>query len=208
MDDKSRHLKGLQPKPKSTVLVKTIIISIFFLGAVVWWVARGLKRPDELVPGTTTVKKAVVILQGDSNVTGKVIFTQSSSSVPVSISGEIKGLDPKAKRGFHIHSLGDLTSGCISTGSHYNPLQKNHGSPSSNDRHVGDLGNIESDANGLANFELSDRIITLNGPFSIIGRAVVVHAGTDDLGKGGDDESLKTGNAGGRAACGIIGLSE
>ena len=41
-------------------------------------------------------------------------------------------------------------------------------------------------------------LIQLSGPTSIIGRAVVVHADEDDLGKGGKDDSKTTGHAGGR----------
>ena len=42
----------------------------------------------------------------------------------------------------------------------------------------------------------------------ITGRMIIVHADRDDLGHGGDAESLKTGNAGKRVGCGVIGLSE
>ena len=72
---------------------------------------------------------------------------------------------------------------------------------------VRDLGNVEAGADGITKVEFTDNVISLYGEHSIIGRSLVVHAKVDDLGKGGDEESLKTGNAGARVACGVIGLS-
>ena len=71
---------------------------------------------------------------------------------------------------------------------------------------MGDLGNINTDASGAAKGTIEDKYVKLIGPESVIGRMIVVHAGEDDLGQGGNEESLKTGNAGGRAACGVIGV--
>ena len=82
-----------------------------------------------------------------------------------------------------------------------------HGAPSDKERHAGDLGNIVADDKGVARVQLSDAQIPLGGPMSILGRSIVVHAVADDLGKGGNEESLKTGNAGARVACGIIAIS-
>jgi len=70
---------------------------------------------------------------------------------------------------------------------------------------VGDLGNILAGEDGVAIIDVEDKQISLNGLNSIIGRGVVIHAGKDDLGKGGDSGSLATGNAGGRVACAVIG---
>ncbi|KAF5337591.1 hypothetical protein D9611_014799 [Ephemerocybe angulata] len=155
---------------------------------------------------TGVVTKATAVLKGEGSASGTVVFEQAYLSAPVRVTGKLKGLDANALRGFHIHQSGDLTNGCASTGGHYNPYSVNHGAPEDSERHVGDLGNIKTDEKGEANFSFEDRLLSLNGPLSILGRGVVLHTGTDDLGRGNED-SLKTGNAGGRAACGVIGLA-
>ena len=75
------------------------------------------------------------------------------------------------------------------------------------ERHVGDMGNITSDGK-VAKIDYVDKVIQLAGPNTIIGRACVVHADTDDLGMGGFDDSKTTGHAGARLGCGVIGLSK
>ena len=81
---------------------------------------------------------------------------------------------------------------------------KNHGAPEDEDRHVGDMGNIVANEAGVAEGTLVDRLIKLSGEYSVVGRSVMVHADPDDLGKGGHELSLTTGNAGARVACGEI----
>ena len=73
-------------------------------------------------------------------------------------------------------------------------------------RHVGDLGNIQTPVTGPTLIEIIDTVITLkNGDANnILDRAIVIHAGADDLGQGGDAGSASTGNAGARLACGVI----
>ena len=75
---------------------------------------------------------------------------------------------------------------------------------------MGDLGNIEAGADGVGKYDREDEEIQLSGEACIFGRSMVCHAGVDDLGEGvGDkaEESKKTGNAGARLACGVIGIS-
>ncbi|EFE37554.1 hypothetical protein TRV_07774 [Trichophyton verrucosum HKI 0517] len=167
-----------------------------------------LKVPAELTPSCAVVIcRAVAVVRGDSNVKGTVTFEQESEAEPTTISWNITGHDPNAQRGFHIHQFGDNTNGCTSAGPHFNPFGKTHGAPTDEVRHVGDLGNITTDAQGNAVGSVQDKHIKLIGEHSVVGRTIVCHAGTDDLGKGGNEESLKTGNAGPRPACGVIGIS-
>jgi Cu-Zn family superoxide dismutase len=83
-----------------------------------------------------------------------------------------------------------------------------HGGLYDEQRHVGDLGNLKTNEEGFAYAAFTDQKVSLFGERSVIGRSVVVHEKEDDLGRGGNEESLKTGNSGRRLACGVIGLAD
>ncbi|CAG0896257.1 unnamed protein product [Darwinula stevensoni] len=150
-------------------------------------------------------RRAIVVLNNPP-VNGVLEFIQQGSGSRLVLNGNVSGLTP-GKHGFHIHEYGDVSQGCGSTKGHYNPFQVKHGAPDAEERHVGDLGNIIADQNGVAQVRIVDSVLSLYGDTSVIGRAIVVHAGEDDLGRGGDEGSMNTGNAGGRVACGIIGIA-
>ena len=149
--------------------------------------------------------EAVCVLKSDK-INGVVYFKETYNGTE--ISGNLSGLKPNQKHGFHIHESGDLTDGCASACAHYNPFNKSHGGPNLVERHVGDLGNLEGDENGNCNFYMIDTLVKLSGPYSVIGRSVIVHEDEDDLGLGGQDDSLTTGHAGKRVVCGVIGFKK
>jgi len=152
------------------------------------------------------VKAVVVLAAGSStSVSGTITFSQDSAKDSTVITGQVKGLAP-GKHGFHIHEFGDYTNGCMSAGGHFNPAGKTHGGPSDEVRHAGDLGNITAGDDGTATVEIKDCQVPLIGENSIIGRSLVVHEKEDDCGKGANEESLKTGNAGPRLVCGVVGI--
>jgi Cu-Zn family superoxide dismutase len=146
-------------------------------------------------------------------VNGYVLFHQCDPSEPVSVKFEIKG-PPNQTHAIHIHEFGDLRRGCDSLGLHFNPTNETHGSIFYDmPRHAGDLiNNLTFDKSGNFLFEYKDQSISLYpSNKSIIGRSIVIHEKEDDLGLGqGKDrqESLKTGNAGKRICCAVIGLCE
>ena len=151
------------------------------------------------------VVEAVCVMVGKEGF-GTVKFRQESDGQPCTITGKLTNLKP-GKHGFHIHQFGDQTNGCTSTGGHFNPEGKEHGGPTDTNRHYGDLGNVEVGNDGVIDINITDSFVSLTGPNSVIGRAVVVHADEDDLGRGGFPDSKTTGHAGARLACGVIGIT-
>ena len=69
----------------------------------------------------------------------------------------------------HVHQFGDNTNGCTSAGPHFNPFSKTHGAPEDQERHVGDLGNFKTDAQGNAKGSISDGMVKLIGEQSVLG---------------------------------------
>ncbi len=150
----------------------------------------------------TEVKSAIAVMNPTegSKVHGVVYFKKDGKGVR--ITANIEGLSP-GPHGFHIHEFGNCSSPeANSAGGHFNPTDMPHGCQNAEKRHVGDLGNIIADKNGEARLEVTDNIISLEGPKSIIGRSIIVHAQGDDC------KTQPTGDSGARVACGVIGIAK
>jgi Cu-Zn family superoxide dismutase len=133
-----------------------------------------------------------------NNVTGNVTFTQKGDKVIVV--ANVSGLKPNQEHGFHVHDKGDCSSGDgMSAGGHFNPRGNPHGHYSTQARHAGDMPNLKADAYGNASITAELDIMTVSdGPTSVIGRGLIVHANPDDY------KSQPVGNAGARLACAVI----
>ena len=143
---------------------------------------------------------AVLNPTAGNSVNGQVVFTPLARGVRVL--AQVNGL-PEGTHGFHIHETGDCSaSDASSAGGHYNPTGAPHGAPDAAERHVGDLGNIVANADSTGGYDQVDSVISLDGPDSIVGKAVVIHAGEDDF------TSQPSGDAGNRLACGVIEANE
>ena len=159
----------------------------------------------EAAPVTAAI--AVIQPTTGNETAGIVTFTATDGGVKVT--ADVSGLAP-GKHGFHIHEFGDISDSAkaMNTGGHYDPEGTHHhalvdaGQPDSMPHHAGDMGNLVADSAAKAHLEIMLQGVSLMGPANpIVGRAVIIHAKSDDGGQ-------PVGNAGGRVGQGVIGIAK
>lgn len=211
-ENEAQPVYTLETKTKTQIktmrYLSVSLLTIFFLASCSQGDMPDADTETEVNTEQETVETAPEITQATAilsptegnETSGVITFTQTDEGVRVE--GTVSGLDAEARHGFHIHQYGDCRSpDGTSAGGHFNPEDVDHAAPTADIRHVGDLGNLPTDAEGAASVDFVDTHVQLNGANSVLGRGVIVHAGTDDF------ESQPTGDAGSRLACGVIGVA-
>lgn len=139
--------------------------------------------------------------QGNT-VSGSLALAPSAQGVR--ITGAVQGLKADAELGFHIHEKGDCSApDGSSAGGHFNPTQQQHGNPTGASHHAGDMPNVRSNAEGVAQVDTTAAGTTLQGDpaTDVLGKAIVVHESADDY------TTQPSGSSGKRIACGVIAAS-
>lgn len=138
--------------------------------------------------------------KNNSQATGTVVFTEKNKVV--SMKANLQGLS-EGVHAIHLHEKADCSSADgKSTGGHWNPTFSKHGAWGDVDGyHKGDIGNfvVDSFGNGTVVFSTDQWCIGCGDPLKdIVGKAVIVHQGEDDL------VSQPSGAAGARISCAAI----
>jgi superoxide dismutase, Cu-Zn family len=137
---------------------------------------------------------------------GVAFFRQRQGEVAVTAA--VWGLAP-GFHGFHVHAVGECVAPFMSAGGHFNPTGAEH------PNHAGDMPSLLVNADGTAELHFTTDRFSLDDLFDADGSALIVHAGRDNFANiperytsggvpGPDAATLETGDAGARAACGVI----
>ncbi|WP_375237906.1 superoxide dismutase family protein [Aurantibacter sp.] len=190
----------------------TLAIGIVLLGF-----TSGCKKEEKTIEVVEDVKEIVVDKsklgikteltialepKSESNVSGEVKFTLDKYNY-VKMVANITGLTP-GTHAIHIHENADCSSiDGKSAGGHWNPTGQPHGEwKSKKGFHKGDIGNFVANqqGEGLVTMHTNEWCIGCDDVTkNIIGKAIIIHEGFDDL------SSQPSGAAGKRVSCaGII----
>ena len=165
-----------------------------------WW-PHGL-RHQAGGAGQSRRDHAIAVLQAAKRREGRGTLHFRKRPAGVHVQGTITGLGA-GTHGFHVHEFGDCSAPDFSSaGEHFNPGGARTARRTDAKRHVGDLGNVEAGASGTVAIDYTDPHLRFEGDRSILGRGVIVHEKADDL------KTQPTGDAGGRLACGVIGVAK
>jgi Cu-Zn family superoxide dismutase len=159
------------------------------------------EKTEQAMTSSTSYEQAVTVLHPTegNEVTGTISFQKVAEGVQVQ--ADVQGLE-EGNHGFHVHLYGDCTaSDGTSAGTHFNFTGSSTNPPADIDRITGNLGNLNAGSDGTATVDTVIANAKLNGPKSILGRAVIIHA------KKNDPNQPPIGAAGSRQACGVIGTA-
>lgn len=177
-----------------------IVLSIMMSGLLI---AGGCGKNGVKLPVTGESVQSVTspILNTKGNKIGEVSFVEGIDGVTINIQAE--GLSP-GKHGVHIHETAVCTPPDFkSAGGHFNPGHKEHGFDNPNGFHIGDLPNLEVDAEGKITAEVTTSLVTLkpgvkNSLLDADGSSLVIHDKVDDY------KTDPAGNSGDRIACAVV----
>lgn len=160
-----------------------------------------IEETVEVEPAPAPAATATLLPAGDNPLHGEATFHEHDGMVTLTVS--LEGA-PAGTWGLHVHENGSCEApDFTSAGGHFNPAGVDHACPPTTPRHAGDFGNIVVGEDGTGTLEVSTDLVTVSdGPNSVVGRAVILHGGTDDC------TSQPTGAAGARLACGVIAAAD
>ncbi|CAB0818936.1 superoxide dismutase family protein [Corynebacterium diphtheriae] len=159
--------------------------------------------------GTPFATAKLVTQKGED--AGTVTFTTTQAGTEINV--DAKGLEP-GFHGFHVHDKGKCEGDFKSAGGHLSGPDHSHGSDHSGGYHphAGDLPSLLAAKDGTAKLTVTTDALTPELLLDGDGASLIVHEGRDNFAnvperyapEGPDQDTLKTGDAGARFACGVI----